>query len=67
MCVGPYSYPLDGQSQRGGGLFATHPHIEERLDKASDTVTAPFLEDDVFQGLTDCVFRTILNTDSDPS
>ena len=36
-----------------GGLFATHPHIEERLEKARDTVTASFLEDDVFQGVTD--------------
>ena len=42
----------DPFGEGGGGLFATHPHIEERLDKASDTVTASFLEDDVFQGLT---------------
>ena len=43
----------DPFGEGGGGLFATHPHIEERLDKASGTVTASFLEDDVFQGLTD--------------
>ena len=43
----------DQFGERGGGLFATHPHIEERLDKARDTFTASFLEDDVFQGLTD--------------
>ena len=43
----------DPLGEGSGGLFATHPHIEERLDKASDTVTAGFLEDDVFQGLGD--------------
>ena len=37
----------------GGGLFASHPHIDERLDRASATTTASFPEDDVFQGLTD--------------
>ena len=36
-----------------GGLFATHPHIEERLDRASATTTASFLEENVFQGVTD--------------
>ena len=35
---------------RGGGLFASHPHIDERLDKASATQTAPFPPDAVFQG-----------------
>ena len=34
-------------------MFASHPHIEERLDRASETTTASFPEDDVFQGLTD--------------
>ena len=43
----------DPFGEGSGGLFATHPHIEERLAKASDTVTAAFLENDVFQGLTD--------------
>ena len=37
----------------GGGLFATHPHIEERLDKASATVTAAFPNDAVFHGVRD--------------
>ena len=37
----------------GGGLFATHPHIDERLAKAKGTVTQSFPEDDVFQGLND--------------
>ena len=35
----------------GGGLFASHPHIEERLEKASATVTAGFTEGEVFQGV----------------
>ena len=35
----------------GGGLFASHPHIEERLEKARSTVTAGFSEDDVFHGV----------------
>ncbi len=43
----------DPFGEGGGGLFATHPHIEERLDKASGTATASFLEEDVFQGVTD--------------
>ena len=38
---------------RGGGLFATHPDIEERLDKASATVSAPFHESEVFHGISD--------------
>ncbi len=37
----------------GGGLFASHPHIEERLDRASETVTASFPDEAVFQGVTD--------------
>ena len=37
----------------GGGLFATHPHIEERLDRAGVTTTASFLEENVCQGVTD--------------
>ena len=37
----------------GGGLFATHPDIEERLAKASATVTQSFPKDEVFQGLND--------------
>ncbi len=36
---------------RGGGLFASHPHIEERLEKASATLTAPFPPDAVFHGV----------------
>ena len=43
----------DPFGEGSGGLFATHPHIEERLAKASDTVTSTFVENDVFQGLTD--------------
>ena len=39
----------------GGGLFATHPHIEERLDRAGVTTTASFLEENVFQGVTEVV------------
>ena len=35
----------------GGGLFASHPHIEERLRKARATVTAAFTDDDVFHGV----------------
>ena len=35
----------------GGGLFASHPHIDERLEKASSTVTAAFGEDEVFHGV----------------
>lgn len=35
----------------GGGLFASHPHIEERLEKASGTRTAAFADDEVFQGV----------------
>lgn len=41
----------DPFGEGGGGLFASHPHIEERLDKASDTITASFPDNDVFQGL----------------
>ena len=36
-----------------GGLFASHPHIDERLDRATGTVTTSFAEEDVFQGVTD--------------
>ena len=39
--------PLGG----GGGLFASHPHIEERLDKARATVTASFPDGEVFHGV----------------
>lgn len=35
---------------RGGGLFASHPHIDERLDKASATQTAAFPADAIFHG-----------------
>ena len=35
----------------GGGLFATHPHIDERLDKASATVTESFPESEAFRGV----------------
>ena len=42
---------VDPFGRGGGGLFATHPHIEERLDKATGTQTAPFPADAVFQGL----------------
>lgn len=35
----------------GGGLFASHPHIDERLEKARATVTAAFPEDAVFHGV----------------
>jgi hypothetical protein len=37
----------------GGGLFASHPNIEERLSKASATVTEPFSATEVFQGFDD--------------
>ena len=43
----------DPFGEGGGGLFATHPHIEERLDRAGATTTASFLEENVFQGVTD--------------
>ena len=33
--------------------FATHPHIKERLDRASATTTASCLEENVCQGVTD--------------
>ena len=36
----------------GGGLFASHPHIEERLSRASGTITEPFINE-VFHGLND--------------
>ncbi len=36
-----------------GRVFASHPHIEERLDKARETITASFMENYVFQGVTD--------------
>ena len=35
----------------GGGLFASHPHIEERLEKAIGTRTAAFADDEVFHGV----------------
>ena len=37
----------------GGGLFASHPHIGERIEKSRATVTAGFAEDEVFQGVDD--------------
>jgi len=37
----------------GGGLFASHPDIEERLARASATVTQPFSAENVFNGLDD--------------
>ena len=37
----------------GGGLFASHPHIEERLEKAGATVTAAFADNEVFHGVDD--------------
>ena len=37
----------------GAGLFATHPHIEERLAKARATVTRSFSDSEVFNGLGD--------------
>lgn len=36
---------------RGGGLFATHPHIEERIEKTRETVTGGFGERDIFHGI----------------
>ena len=36
----------------GGGLFASHPHIDERLSRASATVTENFINE-VFHGLND--------------
>ena len=37
---------------RGGGMFASHPHIEERLEMTSGTVTARFAgKDEVFHGV----------------
>ena len=35
----------------GGGLFASHPDIDERLEKATGTTTAGFDESEVFQGV----------------
>ena len=35
----------------GNGLFASHPHIDERLDKASATRTEPFPPGTVFHGV----------------
>ncbi len=37
----------------GGGLFASHPNIEERLERARTTVTQAFPDDTVFHGVTD--------------
>ena len=37
----------------GGGVFASHPHIEERLAKAKETVTRSFPSDSVFHGVND--------------
>ena len=37
----------------GGGLFASHPHIDERLERASETVTRGLTDEDVFHGLDD--------------
>jgi len=41
----------DPFGESGGGLFASHPHIEERLARASGTTTQPFPSNEVFQGL----------------
>ena len=35
----------------GGGLFASHPDIDERLNRARATVTAAFPDDAVFHGV----------------
>ena len=35
----------------GGGLFASHPDIDERLNRARSTVTASFPDDAVFHGV----------------
>ena len=37
----------------GGGLFSSHPNIEERLDRAINTVTGTFADEEVFNGLND--------------
>lgn len=37
----------------GGGMLASHPHIEERLAKAAATITEPFSAGEVFQGFND--------------
>ena len=34
-----------------GGLFSTHPHIDERLERATSTATGTFTEEAVFNGL----------------
>ena len=44
---------IDPLGNGGGGLFASHPHIEERLEKAGATLTQPFPESEVFQGRDD--------------
>ena len=38
---------------RGGGLFSTHPHIDERLARATSTETGGFAREEVFNGLND--------------
>ncbi len=35
----------------GGGPFASHPHIRERLERASGTRTAAFPDNEVFHGM----------------
>ena len=37
----------------GGGLFASHPYIAERLARASTTVAQPFSSDEVFHGISE--------------
>ena len=36
---------------RGGGFFSTHPHINERLTRATSTTTGTFPEEELFNGL----------------
>ncbi len=44
---------IDPLGNGGGGLFASHPDIDERLEKASATVTQPFPASEVFHGRDD--------------
>jgi len=37
----------------GGGMFASHPNIDERLERARSTTTRGFAREDVFNGLDD--------------
>lgn len=41
---------LDPFGDGGGGLFASHPELEERIERTSATVTQPFPDTEVFQG-----------------